>query len=227
MPPRFMDKGRIAQSWWIAVAVAVVLAVTLAGGLGSRAKLTGDSPKDRIDCIIKLADEQPWGAAGVLAKAVAEEPNVQVRRAALVALKRFADDDCRGVVDAATEDTDADVRAAAATMLGRYDDPAAVDRLLVMAAEDAAPAVRAEAVDALADVDDTKVTDGLLDVMEHDRDFGVRRRAMHVLSARRGLRFSVMPDPTNPAQWREALRTIRTFAGPPKRAPAGGQQKEN
>ncbi len=125
------------------VAVAAVLATTLRS---RRARLTGETTKERIDCIGRMADERKWGAAEVLADAARNEPSPEVRRAALVALGRVSDGDHRAVLEAALADADAGVRSAAAVGLGRFADEAAAKRLGELALGDGDVKVRLAAV---------------------------------------------------------------------------------
>ncbi len=130
-----------------ALAAVVAVAVVLATSLKSRqARLTGDTPKEKIDCISRMADEGKWGAAEVLAKAARNDPSPEVRRAALVALGRVSDGEHRAVLEAALADADAGVRSAAAVGLGPFADEAAARRLGELALGDGDAQVRLAAV---------------------------------------------------------------------------------
>jgi len=142
-------RGRAALLLWVAVAVVVIVAVAIVGAFPGRAKITGDTPGERVRCIARLADRRPPGAAAALAAAAADEPDPGVRRAALVALSKLAGREHREVIEAAARDTDPDVRAGAAAALACCRDAAAADRLLEMARSDGDRGVRLAAVGAL------------------------------------------------------------------------------
>lgn len=167
-----------------------------------RAKLVGDTPAERIACICRLADDRPWGAGGVIATAAAEEPDQRVRRAAVVALGRFHPDH-REVVEAATRDPSAEVRAAAAGTLGLWADTDAAKRLGEIfndAGED--ESVRAAAVAALYGNNCASATVLLVTAMENHPNQDLRDHASAVLVKKYGL-IQVKARPEAVAEYRQ------------------------
>ena len=123
-----MDKRIATRSIVLIGAAAALGAVALAVALRDRAEVTGQTPRQRVDAICRLADDRPSGAAAAIA-AVADDQDASVRRAAMVALGKFAAGEYRGVIEAGTRDADPTVRSAAAASLGRLADDDAVARL--------------------------------------------------------------------------------------------------
>lgn len=175
---------KVRKSWLL---LPVLLAAGAVMAMTGRAKLVGDTPAERIDCICTLADKQPWGAGDVIAAAATEEPDQQVRRAAVVALGKFRPD-YREVVEAATRDSAAEVRAAAVGTLGLWADTEAAKRLGEIfndAAED--KSVRVAAVAALFGNKSATATVALVTAVEHHPDQGLRDHASAVLVKKHGL----------------------------------------
>ena len=199
--------------------VALLVVVTAAMGLMSRAKITGETPAERIACIGRLADEQPWGAALVIAEAAVAESDDEVRRAAVIALRKFAADH-REAVEACTRDRSARVRAAAACTLGRLADADAARRLGRMlndGKED--EAVRAAAAAGLADNDSPEATVLLVRTMEAHSIPNVQDHAAAVLVRKYALiRVKANPQAISEfrrkqrANWLDLVETVKMLS---------------
>ncbi len=196
----------------IFVAVAVVVVVVATAGLlvASRARVTGETPDERIASICRLADEQPWGAGDVLAEAVAEEDDAKVRRAAVVALSKFMPDQ-RSAIEGATRDDALSVRVAAAGTLGRCADQDAAERLGEMlndAKED--DNVRAAAIAALVGNESATAVVLLVEAMEKHPSQGMRDCATAALVKEYKF-LQVKPHPEAVAKYRQGPETRAQF----------------
>lgn len=117
--------------------VLVVIAVGLVAFFSRGAEISGDDPAQRIESIVRLANERPRGAADVVAEAAAADPEPSVRQAAVVALGGFAREEDRPVIEAATRDADPGVRRTAVRVLAAtYKDASAVEQVAEMAEQD-------------------------------------------------------------------------------------------
>ncbi len=137
---------------WL-IALGAMTAIILGGGWGlayhvSRAKVTGNTPDEKIRSICRLADDDAPGAAEALAKA-AGDPNPDVRKAALMALWRYPLPQVRPVVEAGAFDNAAANRVAAIAALAHYGDDTAAELLEKLSREDGDPGVRIKAAEAL------------------------------------------------------------------------------
>ncbi len=210
----------------LGAALAVVVAVAAVSLRGRQARLTGQTPQERVRSACRLANEKPWGAAEVLARAATEEPHPDVRRAALGALANFATPECRSAVDAGTRDGNAEVRAAAATTLGLYDDDAAAERLAEMVAGDTDESARLGAVQGLARSDRPKAIAALLAAIETNDSKRVRLAGLAKLLRRVKAEIPEPPDPMRePAKWRRIVEILRRTPAV-KRALEEAQQAE-
>ena len=192
-----------------AVAVGVVVAAALVAAAVSRGQVAGDTPAEQIASICRLADERPWGAADAIAAAAGGKANPSVRKAALIALGRFTRARDRGIVDSATTDAAAEVRAGAALTLGVYGDGAAADRLGKLLATDPDEQVRLAAVTGVGRVGGDKAIVLLAEAMENNDNAKVQSRAMVVLLRQLKLRHPNPPDPGDKARWGALVRKIR------------------
>lgn len=207
-----MDK-RIATRSIVLIGVAAALAaVATAVALRDRTEVAGQTPRQRIEAICRLADERPGGAADAIA-AAADDQDPSVRRAAMVALGKFAADKYRGVIDAGTRDADPTVRSAAAASLGRLADDDAVARLGKVLAGDADERVRLAAVTGLARAGTDRAIVMLVETAEKDKSTRLRRQAMAALTSRYGIRFHNPPDPDDADAWSRAMGKIRRIPG--------------
>ncbi len=189
---------------------AVVLAViALPMAVSSRARLTGKTPQERIACICRLADLQPRGAVEALAAAAINEPDVGVRRAALIGLGRFRSPAARRAVEDGTKDKSASVRAAAAATLGLCNDDDAAARLGDILAGDPQEEVRLSAVAGLGRIGRPKAVAVLVEAMERNDSTNVRREALVTLLKRFQAGFTRPPDPRDTAKWGELMRQVR------------------
>lgn len=191
----------------VLLAAAGVLGVaTIAMRLTNSAELTGGTPAERAASIGRLADEQPRGASAVIAAAATNEADEEVRRAAVIALRKFAADR-RTAVEAATRDRSARVRAAAACTLGKLTDKAATRRLGEMlndSEED--DSVRAAAASALAGNKTPQATVLLVRAMESHPNEEVRDHATAALIRNYGL-VRIKANPRAVAKYRRQKRT--------------------
>ncbi|MHC4985575.1 MAG: HEAT repeat domain-containing protein [Planctomycetota bacterium] len=145
----------------------VVIAVGVVAFFSSGAKITGEGPDQRIESIVRLANERPRGAADALAEAAVSDPVPSVRRAAVAALGGFAREEDRAVIESATQDSDPGVRQTAVRLLATtYEDESTIDRVAEMADSDADPQARQAAVDVLADSDEAYAIVRLIQAME-------------------------------------------------------------
>lgn len=178
------------------------------------AAVEGDGPAERVASVIRIADEQPIGAAGVLADVAAnarEHPTV--RQAALVALTQFPRKESRPIVEAALRDPLPDIRAAAANALGAYGDVAACEQLanVVLNSPDPDAAARIGAIQGLSRCPDPVSLAWLVRVVERESDPAVNRRALMETYARLGFHYT-WPETrflTEP----ERLEAIERFKG--------------
>lgn len=187
---------------------AVVL--LLGFGLRGQAKVEGTSTDDRVQSVCKLADRKPSGAGKALAQAAAKDPSPAVRQAAHIGLGRFAGPEYRDVTDKGTRDADPQVRAAAASTLGLYQDTASADRLGELAASDPDWAVRFHAAVGLGRNKTPKSIVWLLKAIEGDTDPRVQIRAMTELYKRLGMRY-VGAGPAKRALWLDNIEFLKTF----------------
>ncbi|HDZ22400.1 hypothetical protein LCGC14_0303660 [marine sediment metagenome] len=96
----------------------------------AKAQVTGETAKQRVESVVRIADDRSYGAADALARTAANDPDPTVRRTALVCLSAFGRSSDRPVIEAAMQDLSPSVRQAATKALIRsYDDLAAVGHL--------------------------------------------------------------------------------------------------
>jgi len=222
--------GGMSRTWPIIIlaAVAVIIVVVTIGYAFSTAEVTGRTSQERIDSICKLADEKPRGAGDAIAAAAVGESDPAVRKAAFLALGRFAGDKHRQVVEAGTRDADAAVRASAAATLGLYDDDAAACRLGELLTGDPDEAVRMGALTGLGHIRGLRATALVVRAIEGDDRLPVRLRAMQTLGVRFGFTFRDPTDPRTPAGAARIRNTLKMLPAvtealekyPPE--PAGG-----
>lgn len=211
-----MDASRKRTYLAVAGGAAVLVALTVVASLAGRAQVTGDTPAERIASIGLLADTEAWGAAAAIAGAASDDQDADVRRAAVIALRKFAPDQ-RETVLAATSDPSPRVRAAAAATLGRLADGPAARRLGEMINDDEEDsAVRAAAVAGLSGNDSPEATVLLVSAVESHAVADVRAHAMAVLVRKFGL-VRVKPIPevidkfraADRAEWLDLVETVK------------------
>jgi len=191
----------------LALAAVVGLALAVHAGVGAwgRAQVEGSTSEARIRSICRLADLQPRGAGEAVARAAAEEADVTVRRAAVVALARFGKPKYRPVVEACTRDAEAGVRASAATTLGAYSDAASADRLGEILASEAEAEVRLGAVAGLVRSEHPRAVVWLLETVQNDANARVQAAAIAALYGKFGMEYvGAAPDGT--ARWQRELQ---------------------
>jgi len=193
---------------WIVVFVVVVAVAAALVTLVGRARVSGETPKERIAAICRLADEAPRGAADAIARAAAEDPDPTVRLAALRALGNFPEPKYRSMVVSATSHADPAVRAAAAGTLAMYSDDPAAGRLNELAGEDPDSQVRLDAVAALGACTSARSLVYLVQQMEGNDDPEVQMRARDAV-----LRRLKMPArttrPDNVRLWRNDVELVK------------------
>lgn len=122
---------------WIGGVIFII--VLVGGGVAWRARagsVTGDTAAQRVASVVEIADRDGYGAADSLARAVQNDPDPAVRKAAIVCLTRYRRPEDRGIIETALEDDAPTVRRQAAkAMISMYDDNDAVERLGRMFAE--------------------------------------------------------------------------------------------
>jgi HEAT repeat protein len=194
----------------IAAAAVVLIGVTALALLCGRPKVEGDTPKQRGDSIVKLADERPAGADRAIA-AEAVHPDPTVRRVAMIGLGKFTTAQNRPTVEAGTKDQVPIVRAAAARTLGLYQDDAAADRLGEMLNNDPNDLVRLAAAAGLGQNNTAKATVLLVEAAEKSKDPRVQFRAMQVLLEKYNVHFVKPVDPENRAYWKNLVEHVKRF----------------
>jgi len=190
--------------------VGVVLALVLFKVLFfGPAKVTGETPAERIACICRLADDQPFGAADAIAAAAAHDPDAAVRRAAVLCLGKFHHMSDWQLVEACTHDSAPSVREAAAMTLARYADTGAVDRLAQMVSDDGSEAVRLGALAALDLQASPAALVALLEIMEGSPETSSQVRACELLEKKFGI--PVKPDPGDSTRWNHLVEMLKCF----------------
>ena len=190
------------------VAVAIVTALTMAF---SRARVTGDTPDERIASISRLAARAPLGAGQAIAGAATDDPDPKVRQVAMVSLGRFVDPSIRPAVEAGARDADAGVRQAAADALALYDDAPAAGRLADMAENDSADEVRLRALQAMGRCSAPEAVVTLVEAMETGAE-DKQARAVHVLARKYSINARAL-TPANRKQWLHIIEVIKKAPG--------------
>ncbi len=194
---------------FVAVAVAAVVVSIVPGVVARKARITGDTPAERIACICRVADEDRWGAGDAIAAAAAADPSPAVRRAALLALAKFPDPEHRKMVIAATAAEEAPaIRAAAVTTLGTYGDADAADHLGRLAGKDPVEEVRINAVDGLSRCADDRAIVHLVEVMEKSGNARVQQHARSAVFRRLNMPARAT-RPQDLAMWRNDVELVK------------------
>ena len=189
----------------------VVIAVGIVAFFSGGADISGERPEQRIESIVRLANERPRGAADVLAETAVNDPDASVRRAAVASLGRFGREEDRAVIESATRDEDPGVRRTAVRLLAAtYEDESAIDIAAEMAAADTDPQTRGAAADVLADSDEAYAIVHLVRAMEIAT---VETRPLMLAAVRKrfGIRMDV--DCADDDQWERLLVAIKNAEG--------------
>ncbi|HDZ22404.1 hypothetical protein LCGC14_0303620 [marine sediment metagenome] len=142
------NEKRAKWMWGIAGGVCLIALVVVL--YPAKAQVTGETAKQRVDSVVRLAGDRSYGAADALARTVANDLDPTVRRAALTCLSAFGRSSDRPVIEAALADEDQSVRRTAAQHLVlMYDDPAAVQRIIEIDQDASSPADQQAALAAL------------------------------------------------------------------------------
>jgi len=193
----------------IAAALAVAAAATTAAiFIWGPARVSGQTPAERIDAIRRIAARRPWGASDALAEAAAD-PDAAVRAEAVAALGRVGPEGHRGVVGAAAGDASPAVRAAAARTLVLYGDAEAAGAVVRLATDDPDAEVRRTAVKALSNCPGPQGLVSLVEIAENaeDRPDSQSQAARTLMT-----RLHIWPRPTDPsdrATWLTTLEVIK------------------
>ena len=142
------NKKRSKWMWGLAAgACLIVLVVVL---YPAKAQVTGETAKQRVDSVVRIANDRSYGAADALARTAADDGDPTVRRTALICLSAFGRSSDRSVIEAALADEDQSVRRVAAQHLVlTHDDAAAVRRMIDIDREASSPADRQAALAAM------------------------------------------------------------------------------
>ena len=192
-----------------AAAAAGVIVLVWAGLMTfGRPEVTGQSPRERIIAISRLAGQKPRGAGKAIAEAARSDPDESVRQTAMISLGKFISPDLRGVVEAGTKDKSPAVRAAAAGTLARYGDNPAADRLRELWTKDKSERVRQAALAELARCEAPKAIVLLVEAMERSDTVEGRLRAAQALAKKFKMDHQSL-DPADLVQWRNFVETIK------------------
>ena len=181
---------------------AVIVFAFCAIGSGGPARVEGDTPQERIDCINRLAEDRPDGAADAIAAAATDtDDHAFVRQAALMALDEMGDVRHRSVFLAGTRDVAPWTREVAAKALGRFADDESMRRLGELLAKDPVGGVRTAAVRSLARIATPPATAMLVQAIEKNRHSPVRSQALASLEALLERHGPEGESPWEPARW--------------------------
>ena len=192
----------------VSAAVLAALVPILVWAFGGRPQVQGDSPKERIACISRLATSGRRGAGAAIARA-AGDPHPGVRRAAVVALGGLSARSHRRVIASCMDDTDAQVRAAAAATAGACADDEIIERLGTLLNTDPDARVRRGAALGLARDGGAEAVVLLVRAIETNPP--ARAAAMNALMDRFHAGVSNLPDPGEHAWWVQMAARIRGF----------------
>ncbi len=197
-----------SSKWtWGALVVACAIGVFVGARSLGKAKVSGDTPEERIASVIELANDRPRGAAESLAETARNDPDASVRRVALVCLNRFQRQDDRGTVMAATHDDDPQVRQAASRALMAYADEETVRRLTVICRDDANARVRNAAFIALGINASPHAIVTLVEMMEHADTRELRLAAAEAMIDK--FNMASVPNPDDRLEWEEFIEAIK------------------
>jgi hypothetical protein len=164
-------------------ATVIVVAFCAIRG-GGPVKVEGDTPQERIDCINRLAEDRPDGAADAIAAAATDtDDHAYVRQAAVMALDKMGDVRHRSTFEACTRDVAPWTREAAAKALRRFTDDDSIRRLGELLAGDPTGGVRTAAARSLARIATPPATAMLVQAIEKNRHRPVRFQALASLEA--------------------------------------------
>ena len=159
-----------------------------------KAKVTGDTPEQRIASLIKIADDKPRGYAEELADVARNDSDAEVRRTALACLSGNGTPDARSAAMAATRDDDPEVRKSACISLMSCDDGAAAERLAEICREDTDEGVLDAAFVALAANESPYATVALMTMLEQGETSELRRAAAEAIIDKLNMSVAQMPE---------------------------------
>ena len=185
--------------WGTVLVCVIVVAATGVPRLFVKAQVTGDTSEDRVASVMRLADDQPRGYADAIAAAAQNDPDPDVRRAALACLKRSARSEDQVVAMAGTQDKDPRVRQAAGRTLMTYPDEAAVARLAELCRKDDDAQVRQTAFVALAGNKSPEALVTLMNIMENEQSDEIRLNAARAMADKLNMPWE--PDLEDKETW--------------------------
>ena len=193
-----------------AVLALTVGVVALLAGFGSRAQVSGGTPKERIAAIYDLARRRPRGTFDALAAAATGDSDAEVRRVATGALMQVAPVEARDTFVQCATDRAPKVRLMAVKALGACGDGPAAEALMQRFRSDDSAEVRRAALDALSRCDQPAAIVLLLQTAENDRaDRQDRIRALAALARRLSCRVTKVHRPENTAMWRNLIERFK------------------
>lgn len=209
-----MMNGEVNWPLRIGLIAALVVLLAIGGFMWLRpAKVTGETPEERIASIAEVAHQRRIGAGEALAKVAREDPVATVRQAAVMELAGFADEDTLPAVLAASEDAATNVREAATGTLAAYEADAAADRLASMLVNDKDEMVRMGAVEALGQSRSPKAVVILLQKTEDEQDYPARVWAARALAKRIGLAGDQLDPRKNLTLWNHNIEMFKGLKG--------------
>jgi len=173
--------------------------------------VTGGTPQQRAEAVIRIASERPIGARSAVVAATDDESPL-VRRTALVGLTHMLDHEKdRSVIEKAVKDNDAGVRAIAAETLGQFNDAAAtVELIRLLDDQNESESVQMAALRGLVNCDDPRAIVAMVEVASRpDAPLEVRRQSLRSALRKAGGRLLPGRDPTNDRLWRDLIQRIK------------------
>ena len=199
------NKKRSKWMWGLAAgACLIVLVVVL---YPAKAQVTGETAKQRVDSVVRIANDRSYGAADALARTAADDGDPTVRRTALICLSAFGRSSDRPLIEAATQDLSPGVRQAAAKALIRaYDDPASVGRLRELL-HDEDENVRQSAASALSTSRNPHALVALVQTTDAKQTPDLQVLAVRTLD--RKYRIGLEIDPADADGWARCIEIIK------------------
>jgi hypothetical protein len=207
-----MAAGSSGRNWPLLVVAGVLAVASIAcilyyTVLAKPPEISGTTSQERTESVCRLAGKRAPGTAKALARTAANEPDLRVRRAAILCLGPYHRQVPLAVVDRCTRDAAAPIRSAAAGALARYNDEAAAKRLWEMADKDPNASVRQAALTALDGQDSPLAVVALLETAENSQDEAAKLRAGQILVDKYKINFP--PDTKDPVKWKHLVTCVK------------------